>query len=96
MTNPVGTLSESSYNVDEKGTGVQFALDESKFAVAIKNNGPSAATFARYTNHASGEADNSFLAVGQTVSVVVGGYIVFQTAPGEATVVTMSAAYLGP
>lgn len=92
----LGTLNTRSYNVAENGVQVRFAMSNSNFAVNVTNGGPDQVVLARRIEPLGPTEDNMYLAVGESVTIAVGGYLIFTTAAGQTTVVTMTAAYLGP
>ena len=63
---------------------------------AATMNGAGVVHLARRTDPAKGNADQLDIAAGETITIAVGGYIVCQTDPGQVSLVTMSATYLGP
>jgi hypothetical protein len=95
-TPQLGTLNTRSYNVAENGIHVRFSMNNSNFAVNVTNSGPYRVLLVRRIEPAGGIEDNMYLAVGESVTIAVGGYLIFQTDAGQTSVVTMTAAYLGP
>ena len=92
----LGTLNTRSYNVAENGVQVRFAMSKFQFCGERNERWARSVVLARRIEPLGPTEDNMYLAVGESVTIAVGGYLIFTTAAGQTTVVTMTAAYLGP